>query len=270
MPYTPEIFNRYNSLVQESRNAVSRHIQYLLKPDSDYPKGSDERLKELYNMWRADCRAMDAACEESMHLSARHEMIKMPPDDAEHFLCRRMAAVVIESYVFGEHNAQEYLHKLIESIKASNCHTHDKSCACRPQGGIWTYSNQDLVNTLLEHYKSSSVTLPMAPPLRRSDEHVKNCACGACHNKRVANGTQDAYMAQLRAETDRVLAKSPISKLIVSAARADDAIDTAFKMPGGNTDDGFVKNLFQTVQGVKFDDKCPHDMPFYACMSCSH
>jgi hypothetical protein len=269
MPYTPELFNRYNSHVEESRNAVSRHIQYLLKPDSDYPKGSDAHLKELYNVWRAACRAMDAACEETMHLSARHEMIEMPPDDAEHFLCRRMAAVVIERYVFGEHNAQEYLHKLIESIKASNCHTHDKTCACHSLRD-WTYSNQDLVNTLFEHYKAKTSSLPMAPPLRRSDDHVEKCACGACHNKRVANGTQDAYMAELRAETDRVLARSPISKLIVSAARADAAIDAAFKMPGGSTDDGFVKNLFQTVQGVKFDDKCPHSLPFYACMSCSH
>jgi hypothetical protein len=77
-------------------------------------------------------------------------------------------------------------------------------------------------------------------------------------------------MAELRAETDKILGRSPISELVAAAARADDAIDAAFKMPGGNTDNGFVKNLFQTVQGVKFDDKCPHGLPFYACMSCSH
>jgi hypothetical protein len=32
----------------------------------------------------------------------------------------------------------------------------------------------------------------------------------------------------------------------------------------------FAKSLFQTIQGVKYDDKCPHGMPFYACMPCSH
>ena len=32
----------------------------------------------------------------------------------------------------------------------------------------------------------------------------------------------------------------------------------------------FAKSLFQTIQGVKHDDKCPHGMPFYACMPCSH
>jgi len=47
-------------------------------------------------------------------------------------------------------------------------------------------------------------------------------------------------------------------------------IAAAKDMPGGNTEDGFAKNLFQTIQGVKYDDKCPHGMPFYACMPCSH
>ena len=41
-------------------------------------------------------------------------------------------------------------------------------------------------------------------------------------------------------------------------------------MPGGETELGFLKNLFQAVQGVKYDATCPHGEPFYACMSCSH
>jgi hypothetical protein len=36
------------------------------------------------------------------------------------------------------------------------------------------------------------------------------------------------------------------------------------------TDDEFAKSLFKVVQGVNFDDKCPHGLPFYACMPCSH
>lgn len=34
--------------------------------------------------------------------------------------------------------------------------------------------------------------------------------------------------------------------------------------------DNFIKNLFQSVQGVKYDALCPHGLPYYACMSCSH
>jgi len=41
-------------------------------------------------------------------------------------------------------------------------------------------------------------------------------------------------------------------------------------MPGGEAELGFLKDLFQRVQGVKYDATCPHGEPFYACMSCSH
>ena len=50
----------------------------------------------------------------------------------------------------------------------------------------------------------------------------------------------------------------------------DKKIIMARAMSGGHTDSGFAKNLFQTVQGVRYDSLCPHGDPFYACMSCSH
>jgi|LauGreDrversion2_2_1035103.scaffolds.fasta_scaffold64618_2 hypothetical protein len=61
--------------------------------------------------------------------------------------------------------------------------------------------------------------------------------------------------------------ETPITQTL-KAAKADAAIAAA-KAPG-NTEDSFIKNLFQTVQGVKYDDRCPHGLPYYACMSCSH
>lgn len=307
MAYTPEIFNRYNQHVEESRNAVCRHIQYLLKPADDYPKGSDVRLKELYNVWRADCRAMNAACETMLHLVSNAEMIEMPPNDEEHFLCRRMAAVIIERNIFGEHEAQQYLPELVRLMKMSTCYKHSNSCACHILSG-WTYGNNEIAHELVTSYlEKERVALNAAGggPLSyqpavgggrpervvcagwrdctcggcsgggASTPYVHNteiCACGACHRARVTGGTQDAYMAKLRADTDRVLAKSStaFNSLLGAAQKADNAIASARAMPGGATDDGFVKNLFKTVQGVNYDDKCPHDLPFYACMSCSH
>jgi len=108
--------------------------------------------------------------------------------------------------------------------------------------------------------------------------HVPRCACGACHNKRVANGTQAEYETWVHAEAAAVLSRPPRSSvsvnpmmaLLSAGAKADSAIASARNMPEGDSEMGFLKNLFQTVQGVKFDDKCPHDLPFYACMSCSH
>jgi hypothetical protein len=59
-----------------------------------------------------------------------------------------------------------------------------------------------------------------------------------------------------------------INPMIQAAVKADSAI--ASKVMPVNTQDGFVKNLFQSVQGVKYDARCPHGLPYYACMNCSH
>ena len=171
--------------------------------------------------------------------------------------------------------------------------------------------------------------------------HHTKCPCGKCHEKRVADGTQEAYERELRAETDRVLRRPkeddevPLcykcnkkrawrgecidcymaqhsqrvfergewrlpdthnirqgyymeeevyarqhhlererrdapKPLLAAAANADNAIVEAKAIPGGESELGFLKNLFQIVQGVAYDSKCPHGMPFYACMCCSH
>ena len=55
---------------------------------------------------------------------------------------------------------------------------------------------------------------------------------------------------------------------MLNATKADSAI--AAKAMSDKTDDWFIKNLFQIVQGVKHDALCPHGLPYYACMSCSH
>jgi hypothetical protein len=152
MTYTTKIFNFYNNRVIESRNAVNRHIMYILEPDVvGFPQGTDKKLKELYNVWRADCRAMNAACEENLHSNARHEMIEMPPEDKEHFLCRQMAAVIIQLTVWSEETAEEYLPALVKNLKKSNCWSHPDTCACHCMGG-WTYKNNDLMRSLYASY----------------------------------------------------------------------------------------------------------------------
>jgi hypothetical protein len=164
-----------------------------------------------------------------------------------------------------------------------------------------------------------------------SPAHSFMCACGECHKKRVADGTQEAYERELRANTDKVFAslKAEYEELTRPAPRVakeenpplcykchktrawrGECIDCymanhskrvfvrgEWRMPdthnirqgywmeeeayaqqrraastkaNEHTELDLVKGLFQTVQGVKFDDKCPHGDPFYACMSCSH
>ena len=45
------LFNRYKQLTDNSRNAICRHIQYLLKPADGYPAGPDAELTKLYKIW---------------------------------------------------------------------------------------------------------------------------------------------------------------------------------------------------------------------------
>ena len=78
---------------------------------------------------------------------------------------------------------------------------------------------------------------------------------------------EEQYAHMRRAERER---RAAAKSLFSAASKADTALAAASAMPGGKTELGFVKNLFETLQGVKHDSKCPHGLPFYACMSCSH
>ena len=65
-----------------------------------------------------------------------------------------------------------------------------------------------------------------------------------------------------------VAPSSPVIDPVVT--KVSEPIAAIKAMPNCNTEEDFVKNLFKTVQGVNYDDKCPHGLPFYACMPCSH
>jgi hypothetical protein len=58
-----------------------------------------------------------------------------------------------------------------------------------------------------------------------------------------------------------------LASVVEAAVKADKAIAEAKAM---TSETDFAKNLFMTVQGVKHDALCPHGLPYYACMSCSH
>ena len=94
--------------------------------------------------------------------------------------------------------------------------------------------------------------------------------------KRAGDTSQSIYVAAnpMASVASVPVASVPVATSIKNvfkaAATPDAAISAASKMPGGSTNDGFVKNLFKTVQGVEHDARCPHGLPYYACMSCSH
>lgn len=282
MSYSSETYNRYKSIVDSSGAAVIRSIMYLLRPNGDYPVISDEVLYDRYKQWQSDCRAMDAACEQTWHSSRQGPLI-MPPNDADHVACRRMAAVLIERDIYDEFVARESLADAVEIVRENLviCAKHPRSCACRADGNRynnrWSYANKTLVDDLYHELEShasyqapvasvSGAAMPVAKPVAKEvDIHdMAKCACGACYNERMKNGTSDAYMAWCQAESNKVL-----DELMLKSNIARNPAPNPAPNPSPISDD-MIKDLFKVVQGVNYDDKCPHGIPFYACMSCSH
>lgn len=76
---------------------------------------------------------------------------------------------------------------------------------------------------------------------------------------------EEAYAQMHRAQRERRAASKQ------SAVGGGTAAPTASNaVPDKETELNFIKDLFEKVQGVKYDATCPHGEPFYACMSCSH
>jgi hypothetical protein len=117
--------------------------------------------------------------------------------------------------------------------------------------------------------------------------NVDTCACGTCYKSRVDSGTEAAYAKKCKEAADAVMAKleQPIQRqelpvlqrqnsvmgILQAATNADAAIGVAMSTTrGGNTNHpDFAKALFAAM-GTPHDSTCPHGMPFYACMPCSH
>lgn len=128
---------------------------------------------------------------------------------------------------------------------------------------------------------------------------VETCECGVCYKSRVDSGTQGAHEKRvyeaaeviiacitstredLSARQDRVnyyaqkyCDQNPTSALtgiLQAAMNADTAINksTAACGSSGPGDPEFAKALFAAM-GTPHNFNCPHGLPFYACMSCSH
>ena len=144
----------------------------------------------------------------------------------------------------------------------SNCDR--KVCACRPETLSPTGSNE---------YKYS--------------HNVDTCACGNCHKSRVDSGTQDAYMSRVRAKVNEVLKDKQEHKPFVcqcanckgftvnkaAVGKESHGKESHGKESHGKESHGKqledAKAIF-AAPGTPFDSKCPHGLPFYACMPCSH
>jgi len=145
------LFNRYNDMVSLSRCEALRHLMYILRPNDGYTKADDARISELIQTWDADKRAMNAALKGTWY--SEQPLPVMPPDDKEHQLCRKMAAVRIQGLMYGEGSVGHELDPIIDEIM--NCRDiayHPPSCACH-QFDFWTYENATKMERLKEFYE---------------------------------------------------------------------------------------------------------------------
>lgn len=106
--------------------------------------------------------------------------------------------------------------------------------------------------------------------------NVDTCACGTCYKARVDSGTEEAYSKRCQDAANAVLARLSTgprrqeSYQPSAFGAALTAIATAEAQSGGSIGHpDFAKNLFAAM-GTPHDSKCPHGLPFYACMPCSH
>ena len=241
-----KLFDKYKDRLEKSRCEVTRCIMYLLHPSTWYPKYSDAALAEAFANWQDDARAMDTAMGTSYFTDV--QMPVMPPDDAEHFVCRRMAAVTIEREMWGNrpvgywdedtvmrvlanpkcasHPASFYLDDVVPDILANPaCATHPPSCACRLPNSRWIRPRE------------VAELEPLGLP------HAKGCMCD--HDRMRCHKADEDF----------------IKKLFKTVQN----IEYDPKSPS----DVYVKKLFTTEHGADFYTPCDHDIPIYACKSCN-
>jgi len=85
--------------------------------------------------------------------------------------------------------------------------------------------------------------------------HVETCACGTCYKARVDSGMDRAYTKSIQQKAASVIERLEGAKKPATSAGLDHP--------------DLAKNIFAAM-GTPYDSKCPHGLPFYACMSCSH
>ena len=252
-----ELYNRYNSALEHSRKKLSDSIDSILYPNFAYPKVPDATIQELYDAWRADAQALDVALNMKWYPDATNPLRIPLSDDMQYDACRHMMAVNIERNIYSENSASSHLKLAVERVRnnINTCAFHPVTCPCHEKDGWTNEENNKLLANLNDELEYSlAMQITGGHSVGAFGKHdTTTCSCGACKIIRVMNKKPGTFAENLG-----------------SGEKALKSIEIAKKMMGGDTDEGFVKNLFQTVQGVKYDSKCPHDMPFYACMSCSH
>ena len=80
---------------------------------------------------------------------------------------------------------------------------------------------------------------------------------------------RDAYMLEEAALIAKKKASPAGGSFSYALNKASEAISVAAAKAGGADKPDFAKELFAAM-GTPHDSTCPHGLPFYSCMPCSH
>jgi len=252
-------------------NALTSACLHLIRPEvfaGDFSSQYTAKIQPAWEAWRDE----EIAVHRSAGTQAPERIFPTPPPEGKEYApCLQMWGCMVLSH--GDQYYQCYsLGRAVEKILASPaCKNHPPSCPCKVPNNPWTHPECVAeLNPLGVKHNPKCECAPCKQVVQKSPynyEHkVDECACGTCHKARVDSGTQEAYEARIRARQRPV----PVHQSISSAAcNADLAIMKASALAGGIDKPDFAKHLFAAM-GTPHDSLCPHGLPFYSCMPCSH
>lgn len=121
---------------------------------------------------------------------------------------------------------------------------------------LWTWATPEAKAKRAKEAEEAEEAAEAAEAEAKPAEHSTNCMCGVCFWKREAKeGRYPPVVAPRPATVTRDLMPSQNIVSTITAACS-------------NQDD-LAKQIFASM-GTPYDSKCPHGLPFYACMPCSH
>lgn len=267
-------FNKYKSRMDNAGTQVIRKFLHLVRPTEGFPASSPYEIQMSYNEWKEEEECFYRMT--GSDLPPQRIFPKPPAADAPRS-CWRMWGLLIQQQV--ERIDQSELIKLcVADIMASPpCRQAD--CPCKVSNNPWTSYHEvaALAPLNVEHNprchcagyqmcakKQGAASVIEKPAKEKA--HVPNCACGVCFWEREAKEGRYPPESSPRPAVSSG-ATSPIGAILQAAQKADAVISKALACSTGGID--MAKDIFASM-GTPFDSKCPHGLPFYACMPCSH
>ena len=257
-------FNKYKGRLDSAGAAVIRATQYLVRPTEGFPTHSHPTIGAKWREWRDE-----EQCFWRMTSSGTPpvRVFPMPPEGGAPPPCWHMWGLLIQAQVDGTHGKAEFLRKIVAEIAADEeCQSHPSTCPCKLPENPWV-SPPDV--EILAPLKVKHSPKCQCGGYRRCTEMEAVLAAKKTSIHAMWEKVKEDHMAVMRGPCAQGGSEPKPQSIWAAAAAADAAIAKASAAAGGIEKPAFVKELFAAM-GTPHDSTCPHGVPFYSCMPCSH